>query len=85
MTINELLNRLNVAKKRYDGNLEVVIEMPNGYCESTHKTTVDDVVILKGGYVDAQKMAFVIESESGGIDTYGQPKEEVYSTPPDGV
>lgn len=85
MTINELLNRLNVAKKRYDGNLEVVIEMPNGYCESIHKTTVDDVVILKGGYVDAQKMALVIESESGGLDRYGQPAEKIHSTSPDGV
>jgi hypothetical protein len=79
MTINELLNRLNVAKKRYDGNLEVVVEMPSGYCESIHKTAVGDVVILKGGLVDCEKMALVIEPESGGLDTYGQPAEKVYS------
>lgn len=77
MTINEMLNRLNVAKKRYDGNLEVVTEMPNGYCEGIHKTSVNDVVILKGGLIESQKLALVIESESGGLETYGKPLEEL--------
>lgn len=75
MTINELLNKLSVAKKRYDGNLEVVIEMPSGYCERIHKTVASDVVILKGNTIDSQKFALVIEPESGGLDTYGNIKE----------